>query len=95
MARGRYGEAEPLMAKALQLHREIHGSNHADTLLVLNNYAYLLSLLGRPKEAEPLLVEAVEASRTLFGPRHVQTLKATCCARTARFRKPSPSPVRY
>ncbi len=38
-SQGRYAEAEPLYARALQLRREVLGERHPNTIASLNNLA--------------------------------------------------------
>ncbi|MFO1434132.1 MAG: tetratricopeptide repeat protein [Candidatus Competibacteraceae bacterium] len=71
---GRYGEAEPLLNKALQLRREVLGPRHPNTLESLNNLALLYRSQGRYGEAEPLHKEALQLSREVLGPHHPNTL---------------------
>src|SRR6202035_566511 len=51
----RYGEAEPLYTEALQLHREVLGPHHPNTLLVQLNGVGNLAALGRDEAAVRLL----------------------------------------
>jgi Tetratricopeptide repeat len=45
-SQGRYGEAEPALAEALQLSREVLGQRHPDTLISVNNLAGLYEAQG-------------------------------------------------
>jgi tetratricopeptide (TPR) repeat protein len=48
---GRYGEAEPLYQKALEIHLEQLGENHPDVASFYNNLAGLYESTGRYGEA--------------------------------------------
>jgi tetratricopeptide (TPR) repeat protein len=73
-SQGRYGEAEPLFAEALQLSREVRGPRHPATLTGMDNLATLYASQGRYGEAEPLYAEALQVRREVLGPRHPDTL---------------------
>ena len=53
-AQGRYGEAEPLLKRALDGRERVLGKEHPDTLQSVNNVATLYYAQGRYGEAEPL-----------------------------------------
>ncbi|MEQ8386704.1 MAG: tetratricopeptide repeat protein [Coleofasciculus sp. A1-SPW-01] len=71
---GRYGEAEPLYQKALELYKRLLGDDHPDVASSLNNLAYLYSSQGRYGEAEPLYQQALELCKRLLGDDHPNTI---------------------
>jgi hypothetical protein len=54
-AQGRYGEAEPLFRKALEIQARKLGPNHPDTIATSKGLADLLRTQGRSEEADALL----------------------------------------
>jgi tetratricopeptide (TPR) repeat protein len=54
-AQGRYGEAEPLYKKALEILEKKLGSRHPSTVTVSKNFAALLRAQGHADEADALL----------------------------------------
>ena len=72
---GRYAEAEPLFAQALQLRREVLDERHPDTITSLNNLALVYDRQGRYAEAEPLYAQALALSREMLGADHPLTLQ--------------------
>jgi len=73
-SQGRYGEAEPLYKRCLQLREEILGPKHPDTLTSINNLALLYNSQGRYGEAEPLYKRCLQLSEEVLGPKHPDTL---------------------
>ena len=71
-SQGRYGDAEPLLQRALQLCREVLGEKHPSTLDTLSNLAALYRSQGRFGEAEPLYTDALKLSREVLGETHVE-----------------------
>jgi tetratricopeptide (TPR) repeat protein len=67
---GRYGEAEPLLQKALKLHRRLAGDDHPDVATSLNNLARLYKSQGRYNEAEPLYEQSLEIRKHQLGADH-------------------------
>jgi tetratricopeptide (TPR) repeat protein len=67
---GRYGEAEPLLKKALKLHRQLAGDDHPDVATSLNNLAGLYKSQGRYNEAEPLYEQSLEIREQQLGADH-------------------------
>ena len=75
-AQGRYGEAEPLFKRALEVNERVLGPEHPDTLTSVNNLAALYLVQGRYGEAEPLYKRVIEASERVLGKEHPHTLLA-------------------
>ncbi|MDB9529788.1 tetratricopeptide repeat protein [Oscillatoria sp. CS-180] len=69
--KGQYGEAEPLLKRALVLSKELLGESHPDVAMSLNNLAGLYESQGRYSEAEPLYKEALELRKQLLGEEHL------------------------
>jgi serine/threonine protein kinase/tetratricopeptide (TPR) repeat protein len=59
-----YDEAEPMLRKALAVHRKMLGNEHPMTIRLMNDVARLLADKGALDEAESLLREAMQANRT-------------------------------
>ncbi|MGD1929783.1 MAG: tetratricopeptide repeat protein [Leptolyngbyaceae cyanobacterium] len=57
---GRYGEAEILYRRALEINEQALGSDHSDTIVSLLNLADFYESLGRYREAEPFYARALE-----------------------------------
>ena len=55
LKRGRLGEAEPLLRRALAIDGAIYDYNHPKMAIRLNNLAQLLKATNRLAEAEPLM----------------------------------------
>ena len=72
-AQGRYGEAEPLYQKALEISKRELGEDHPDTAMSYNNVAYNLNAQGRYDEAEPLFRKALEIRKRVLGEDHPDT----------------------
>jgi tetratricopeptide (TPR) repeat protein len=70
LAMGRYGEAEPLLLRALQIYEAQLGSDHPSTASSLNNLAELYLAMGRHGEAEPLLLRSLMIREQLLGTDH-------------------------
>jgi tetratricopeptide (TPR) repeat protein len=70
---GRYGEAEPLLARALAIRERQLEPEHPNMAQSLNNLAALYQAQGRYGEAEPLLARALAISQQKLGPGHPQT----------------------
>jgi tetratricopeptide (TPR) repeat protein len=69
-SQGRYGEAEPLLQKALKLHSSILGQDHPNVATSLNDLAVLYNSQGRYSEAEPLLVRSLSIREQQLGQDH-------------------------
>jgi hypothetical protein len=74
MALHRDAEAETLFRDTLRLRRDALGPRHPDTLVSMNNLAWLMKVGGRYAEAEPLYREALRGEREVLGPSHPDTL---------------------
>ncbi len=73
-AEGRFGEAERLLAAALEHAIITLGEKHSQTLDAMNNLALLYTDTGKLGKAETLLVTAVDTSTELLGPDSEETL---------------------
>ena len=69
----RYGEAEPLVRRALAIKEKALGAEHLDTASSLNNLATVLSAQGRYGEAEPLYRRALAITEKALGAEHLDT----------------------
>ena len=67
---GRFGEAEPLARRALQLSESTYDTQHPTVAICLNNLGHLLHTTGQLEEAEPLMRRALEIDTTVFGEEH-------------------------
>ena len=70
-AQGRYGEAEPLMKRALASDEKALGPNHTDVGTDLNNLALLHYAQGRYTDAEPLFKRSLGIQEKALGPDHL------------------------
>jgi CHAT domain-containing protein len=70
---GKYGEALPLLKRALAISEKSFGPEHPDTGASLNNLAYVYCGLGDYGKALPLLKRALVISEKSFGPEHPDT----------------------
>ena len=70
---GRFGEAETLLRRALEIDEAAFGKRHPTTAIELNNLAMLLHATNRSEEAETLLRRALEIDEAAFGKRHPTT----------------------
>ena len=66
----RFGEAEPLMRRALDMYVAAFGELHPTAATCLNNLAMLLQDTNRIEEAEPLMRRALEIDEDAFGEQH-------------------------
>ena len=66
----RFGEAELLMWRALEIDKAAFGERHPNVASDLNNLASLLKETNRIEEAEPLMQRALEINEAAFGERH-------------------------
>jgi tetratricopeptide (TPR) repeat protein len=73
---GRPDLALPHALEALELHREILGDDHLETITSLSGYAVVLESLGRAQEAELLCKRALEQRRRILGDDHPETIKS-------------------
>jgi tetratricopeptide (TPR) repeat protein len=70
LAQGRYGEAEPLLQKALRLRCRLLDKEHPDVAASLNNLAGLYKSQGRYPEAEPLFQRSLNILEQQLGENH-------------------------
>ncbi len=73
---GQYDLAEPHLRLALDIRRKLHGEEHPDVAMSLNNLASLLQDKGDYGAAEPLLREALAMRRKLLGDEHPHVANA-------------------
>jgi tetratricopeptide (TPR) repeat protein len=71
---GRYGEAEPLLRRALAARERMLGAEHPDTLGSINNLALLYLAQGRYGEAQPLFRRSLAARVRMLGAEHPDTI---------------------
>ena len=60
--------------RALTARERVLGPDHPDTLISVNNLAFLYESTGRYGEAEPLYQRALTARERVLGPEHPDTL---------------------
>ncbi|MFN9570422.1 MAG: tetratricopeptide repeat protein, partial [Cyanobacteriota bacterium] len=70
LSKAAYGEAEPLMRRALAIAEASYGNDHPRVAIDLNNLAMLLQDTGRLAEAEPLVHRALAIDEATYGPDH-------------------------
>jgi len=73
---GLYGQAQPLLKRAIETRRRVLGPEYLDTLTSITALADLFQVSGRATEAERLLRETFPTLRRTLGPEHKQTLLA-------------------
>jgi CHAT domain-containing protein len=73
---GQFEEALPLAEKAFQIHTEILGKKHPETLISLNNLASIYQKLGRLEEALPLFESGFSLRKEVLGEKHPDTLSS-------------------
>jgi len=71
--KGRFGDAEPLFRRAVEIEESVHGPDHPVVAVVLGNLAELLVETGRLSEAEPLMLRALAIHHTTTGLGHPDT----------------------
>ena len=69
-SQGRYGDAEPLYQRSLQIREQQLGADHPDTATSLNNLAELYRSQGRYGEAEPLYQRSLQIDQQVYGEDH-------------------------
>ena len=67
---GKYAEAVPIAAQAVDLAEATFGSGNANVALTLNNLALLNLKLGKYAEAEPFYQRALDIDEEALGPDH-------------------------
>ncbi len=85
-----YADAEKLTRESLVLRTRVLGPDHPNTLMSMNNLAWLLEQEGKTAEAEKLFREVGEIQRRVLGPEHPDTLRtmfnvATTLRREGRY----------
>ena len=70
LAKASYGDAEPLMRRALAIDEASYGPDHPRVAGDLNNLAQLLQDTNRLTEAEPLMQRALAIDEASYGPDH-------------------------
>jgi tetratricopeptide (TPR) repeat protein/transcriptional regulator with XRE-family HTH domain len=73
MARGRYGEAEPLLEQAVTLGEQQHDLDQTVLIPRLQRRAQLFWRQGKYGDAESLLHQVLQLKEFHFGPTHLQT----------------------
>ncbi len=76
LRQGRDADALPWAAAAAELWRQLHGLEHPDTLIALNNLAILEGNLGHGARVTEILGEVLPVERRVFGPERWDTLAA-------------------
>ena len=69
MCAGRYEEAEQILSKVVESHKESR-SHHPDRLLAMFSLIKCRNVLGKEDQTAPLLEELTEGTKALFGPEH-------------------------
>jgi tetratricopeptide (TPR) repeat protein len=69
-AQGQYQQAEPLYLEALEIRKQVLGTNHPDYATSLNNLANLYREQGRYEQAAPLSQQALEITKQVLGTNH-------------------------
>lgn len=72
-AKALFGEAEPLMRRALTIDEKSFGPEHPNVAIRLNNLAQLLKATNRLGEAEPLMLRALKIFYASLGLEHPDT----------------------
>src|SRR5207248_670518 len=73
---GLYGQAAPLLERAISTQSRLLGTEHPDTLSSIGALGVVYSLQDRLGEADKLLREAFAGLRRTLGPEHPYTLSA-------------------
>jgi tetratricopeptide (TPR) repeat protein/DNA-binding XRE family transcriptional regulator len=68
--RGAYGEAEPLLQRALRIREQVLGTDHPDVARTLNYLANVYWQQSKYGKAEPLLQRALRIREQVLGPNH-------------------------
>jgi hypothetical protein len=71
--KGDYAGAEPLYRRALKGLERVLGPEHPNTLIIVNNLAFLLNIRGDFAGAESLHRRAIEGRKRVLGPEHLDT----------------------
>jgi tetratricopeptide (TPR) repeat protein len=70
---GQPQQARPLLERALTITEAVHGPDHPDVAIRLNNLATVLQDLGQPQQARPLAERALAIGESAWGPQHPST----------------------
>lgn len=70
--RGQYGQAEPLLVQALEMHQHTLGPEDLETGRCLSNLAVLYDFWGKYTEVEPLFRQALQILAGILGDEHVE-----------------------
>ena len=65
-----WGEAEPLYRRAIAIDETVHGPEHPEVAIDINNLANLYRATGRYAEAKPLFDRALAIGEKTLGPDH-------------------------
>lgn len=71
---GLYPSAQPLLERALEIQRRIHGARNPETLKLSNDMAWLFTLQGRFAQAEKLDRDTLNTARQALGQDDAETL---------------------
>ena len=74
-----YGEAEPLLRRAIAAHEQTLGPEHPDLATPLHKLAHVCEGLGRPAEAEPLYRRVLAVREHALDPEHPLVAEALGC----------------
>lgn len=66
----RYGEAEPLHLRALEIRLAVHGPDHPEVALSYNDVGWFYYLTGDYERAEDYHLRCLELERELYDPEH-------------------------
>jgi hypothetical protein len=73
---GCYLESQQVNDTAINGRGRLLGTEHGDTLWVMDNQAWVLARLGRTEEAERLCFETFKGREKTLGPDHPNTLRS-------------------
>jgi eukaryotic-like serine/threonine-protein kinase len=73
---GLYPRAQPLLERALDIQRRIHGPRNPETLKAADDLALLLYREGHYADAEKMGRETLDVRHQVLGPDHPETLKS-------------------
>lgn len=73
---GRLREAEPFLARALQLQEKLHGQDHLESARAANALGELYRQLGELEQAEPLLERALDIRVSIWGDEHPEVAQS-------------------
>lgn len=76
IAKNRLREAEPFLARALQLLEKLHGPEHLESARAANALGELYRQLGELEQAEPLLERALNIRVSIWGDEHPEVAQS-------------------